>query len=491
VPFDFNTPVSPRGSSQFGVQTGFGQDQVVLGTSDNKLLLASGGGIRLALARVNADGSPDETFGVGGTTTPILNPYNDGWDGAPSPTAMAMTAEGDILVTGALRGDRFIAKFHGGSHEVGQSLPRVSVVAFDDSSGPRNGPQYVGLHFYGGSAIDVSTIDERDILVTGPNGYSALGKFSAGNEAGQNRVPVDVTYVFSGTGGGALADGVYTVRLVGDVRDVLGQAVPKGIVGTFTTPVVLAANLASADAPFVADVLAPYGVRFDRHFMTFNVRMHSAAGIDLSSLGDGNFSVTRSDASAAAEAQFVSAQTSFDGTTCIATYRVGAPGGGTWSGVTANGYGAWGGYVIAVKQTPLDTAGHTMPDYLPGATPTPLGSFTNLPSAKPPVATLEGIDAPAAGSAVTFRIRYTPGAHATMNLSSIEEKAVWVDPANAPKYFRSGLGAAGSGGGCGGRVGAGDVLGRGEFGRGTVGHSRRGKRRIFERGHHSWFAISC
>jgi hypothetical protein len=435
VPFDFNTSVVPASLSRFGAEAGFGQYQVLLGTPDNKLLLASGGGMRVALARVNADGSPDVTFGAGGTATPILDPYHDGWEGTQAATAVAMTPEGDILVAGDFRGNRFIARIQGGSHGVGQQLPRVSVDAFYSPFSPPNRPQFLGVHFYGESAIDVSTIDEQDVLVTGPNGYSALGKFSAGYDAGENRVPLDVSYTFSGPDGGALADGVYTVQLVGEVRDVLGHAVPKGIVGTFTTPVVLGANPAPANAPFVADVLAPYGVRVTRHFMTFNVRMHSAAGIDLSSLGDGNFSVTRSDASAATDAQFVSAQTSLDGTTCIATYRVGAPGGGAWSGLTADGYGARGGYVIAVKQTPLDKAGHTLPDYLPGATPAPLGNFTNFTPANPPLATLEGIDAAAAGSPVTFRVRYTPGAHATMNLSSIQDKAVWVDPANAPKYF--------------------------------------------------------
>jgi len=437
VPFDFNTSVVPGSLDRFGAQAGFGQDQVVLATSDNKLLLASGGGMRIALARVNADGSPDVTFGVGGTTTPMLDPYHDGWDGTQSATAMAMTPEGDILVAGDFRGNRFIAKFQGGSHAVGEDLPRVSVGAFYSSYSPANSPLFLGVHFYGESAIDVSTIDEGDILVTGPNGYSALGKFSAGYDAGPNRVPLDAAYTFSGPDGGALADGVYTVRLVGEVLDVLGHAVPTGIIGTFTAPVVLPVNRAPDDASFVADLLTPYGPRAARHFMTFSVRMHSAAGVDLSSLGDGNFSVTRlgGDGLTSADAQFVSATTSADGTTCVATYRVGAPGGGDWSGLTGDGYGASGGYAIAVNRTPLDNAGHTLPDYLPGVVPAPLGKFTNLMPANQPVAILEGIDAPVAGGPVTFRVRYMPGPYATIDLSSIQDKAVWVDPADAPRYF--------------------------------------------------------
>jgi hypothetical protein len=142
--------------------------------------------------------------------------------------------------------------------------------------------------------------------------------------------------------------------------------------------------------------------------------------VDVASLGDSNFQVERDDGSVVA-ARLFSVESSDDGRTCVATYRVGAPGGGMW----VSGLLAAGTYSIRLNESPRDRAGHTLDDYAANFLPEVAGNFS-VGNGGQPLARLEGIDAPGADGRVTFRVRFTPGS-GEMDLSSLQNQAITVD----------------------------------------------------------------
>jgi uncharacterized delta-60 repeat protein len=443
VPFGFNDPIVgsfPGGSGSAGV---FGSIGTAVAVGD-KVVFATGGGTRLGVARVNPDGSPDVTFGFGGTTAVRVDPYHDGWLSKQSMNAMAVAADGSIVAAGSFRGHLLLMRFAGGAHAAGTGAPRATFVPTytGDDQQSYTDPVRLSVQYFGDNPIDPSTLDDRDIVVTGPNGYSATGK------AGEmyptpNRTPVGLEYEIPNPGSSKAAVGTYTVRVVaGEVRDTAGRAVPGGVIGTFTFPTVVTENPPPAGQSFSANVVAPYGVRYDRHFMSFQVRYDATAGVELASLGDSNFQVERDDGSVVA-ARLFSVENSDDGRTCVATYRVGAPGGGLWGDAdqTDGAYAslATGEYAIRLNESPRDRAGHTLDDYAANFLPEVAGNFA-VGNGRQPAARLEGIDAPGADGRVTFRVRFTPGS-GEMDLSSLQSQAVSVDgmslvPFQDPKAAR-------------------------------------------------------
>ena len=436
VEFSLNTPLVPGEGYSSGTALSFGGIDAALGTADSKVMLVTGSGNEIALSRVGPDGSPDVTFGFGGTALLKLDVYHDGWIGTESGMTLAETSDGDILIAGNYRGRLFMARVEGGSHGVEDDAPTVAaapvfVSPVVDSS---QDPLRVNVRFFGTNPIDLTTVDEQDILVTGPEGYSALGTFTVGRPAGTERLPLDMTFDFARPASGTFSTGTYTIELVGQVLDTRGRAVPTGVVGRFVWPVGLASP-APADAPFVADVLAPFGPKPGARFMNFVVRYHSAAGVDATTLNDTNFELERADG-IHAPARFVSAEASEDGTTLLATYTVGAPRGNTWDeGILEEytfDYPAEGEYAIRLNVSPLDHAGHTVAGYYGADIQSSLkAQFTKREYGSQPLAELERVDAPAAGQPLRFQVRYTPGQYAKIDLSSIQEKAISVVPANA------------------------------------------------------------
>jgi uncharacterized delta-60 repeat protein len=422
--FEFDAPLNTTG-----------QTTTALGTPDGKLLIAADH----AVARVNADGSPDATFGLGGTRTFVFNPYNDGWTTPQAITQLAQMADGSIILAGTIRGHLYLAKVQAGGHVVGNSPPRASVITNYYEPDNSSYPFGLTVRFFGEHPIDASTFDESDILLTGPNGYSKKGTFFS-TTVSPDQSPLDVLLDFPDPGLAPSAAGVYTVHLVGRVADTTGKAVPTGDIGTFTWPLAVYPNRAPDSAPFAADILAPYGPIAHEHFMTFRARFHSPAGVDLKTLNDRNFNLTRGDGIASG-AMFVSAQTSADGTTVIATYEVGAPRGGNWDDpITVShrfNFPEEGNYQINISDSPLDKAGHTLGQYYAaGSANGPFGNFTsNAGVDTQPVAALDGVELPADGAAVKFRIRYTPPPYGSINLSSVQDNAVSVDPLNESPYY--------------------------------------------------------
>jgi hypothetical protein len=94
------------------------------------------------------------------------------------------------------------------------------------------------VHYADDRAIDITTVNQGDIRVTGPNGYSQLAALY-GLDVNANGPSRDVTYFIAAPGGtwdGADA-GTYVIELVGEqVRDTATNAVAPGVLGSFVVP---------------------------------------------------------------------------------------------------------------------------------------------------------------------------------------------------------------------------------------------------------------
>jgi hypothetical protein len=88
--------------------------------------------------------------------------------------------------------------------------------------------------------INVSTLDDIDIIVTGPNGFEARVQFVSQRRVRSHRSTWVATYVVHAAGRrwDVADNGVYSIHLQdGEVMDVEGNAAPSGRVGTFVVDV--------------------------------------------------------------------------------------------------------------------------------------------------------------------------------------------------------------------------------------------------------------
>ncbi|MFO0808470.1 MAG: choice-of-anchor Q domain-containing protein [Gemmataceae bacterium] len=93
--------------------------------------------------------------------------------------------------------------------------------------------------YSGGTAINVSTLDNNDIRVTGPNGYNQLATFVSVTPAG-NGSPRTATYSITAPGGtfDAADNGTYTIALqAGQVANTGGGTAAATTLGTFTVQI--------------------------------------------------------------------------------------------------------------------------------------------------------------------------------------------------------------------------------------------------------------
>jgi glucose/arabinose dehydrogenase len=84
-------------------------------------------------------------------------------------------------------------------------------------------------------AVNVSTLDSTDLLVTGPNSYSQLATFVSATPA-INGSPLTATYRIAAPGGSwdTIEAGTYTVAVQGNqIRDTSSNAIAAGTLGTF------------------------------------------------------------------------------------------------------------------------------------------------------------------------------------------------------------------------------------------------------------------
>jgi len=156
VPFAFNDSIVrsfPGGSGSAGALGSIGA-AVAIG---DKVIFATGGGTRLGVARVNADGSPDATFGFGGTTAVTVDPYRDGWVSKQSINALAVAADGSIVAAGSFRGHLLLMRFEGGSHAPATDAPQAAFLPTytGDDRQSYTDPVRLSVLYFGDNPIDL------------------------------------------------------------------------------------------------------------------------------------------------------------------------------------------------------------------------------------------------------------------------------------------------------------------------------------------------
>lgn len=238
VSVHFN-PLDPHGYNDAKVNA-------LLTTADNKTLAAgSPGGYAdgIPLQRFNPDGTPDDTFGFGGSQVIDLNRKK-----FEQIDRLALLPNGDYLAVGSIGvhfadnngvggdpGHLFIAHIKGGAHPVGDLAPRAR--AYTTAPSP-NATQFEFTVTYAAEeTIDASTLDNRDVRVLGPDGYSALAHLTdvATRYVGRQRI---ATYTIDAPGGAWNRDdnGTYTLYLrPKQIADNHAHAAPAQILGTFRT----------------------------------------------------------------------------------------------------------------------------------------------------------------------------------------------------------------------------------------------------------------
>jgi large repetitive protein len=192
-------------------------------------------------------------------------------------------------------------------------------------------------------AVKVSTLDNSDVLVTGPNGFSQLATFVSVDVASDG-TPRTATYRINAPGGNwdATDNGTYSVALqAGQVTDTSGTPAAAATLGTF------AANVLT---PVVTTVSAPSVTTSGGKTYTFTVTYTDNLGINVSTLDSKDIRVTGPNGFSQL-ATFVSVSPTGNGTPRTVTYRLNAPG-GSWDA------GDNGTYTIAVQSGQVkDTGG--------------------------------------------------------------------------------------------------------------------------------------
>jgi len=232
-------------------------------------------------------------------------------------------------------------------------------------------------------AVDVSTLDNLDLLVTGPDGFRQAATLVKVNSK-KDGTPRTATYKITPAGGvfSAANNGVYTVALqAGEATDTVGHAVAPGVLGTFAVDT--AAPTATLTAP---NVTTTGGTAY-----TFAVTYTDNLGIRVATLDNLDVKVTGKGYSQLAT--LVSVDVDEDGTPRAATYRI-TPKGGTWS-ATNNGI-----YTVSMQSKQVtDLGGNPVKSGK-------LGTFT-VDTALP-TASLKASNVTKAGAATyTFTVTYS------------------------------------------------------------------------------------
>jgi hypothetical protein len=185
---------------------------------------------RFGLQRFRADGSPDTTFGSGGSAPFSFGSYAD-----QDIMTVAATPSGDVLVAGSTGDARLaLARVEGSSRRPRRMAP---VAAVEDvyrwSANVGDGARVV-VRYGSPKGMDPGSFDDRDVYVIGPDG-SRHDVTLAGSESFFDGRQMRVTYLLTPPGGSwDSADGAYTVHVRGgQVFDRSHASVAPGKIGGF------------------------------------------------------------------------------------------------------------------------------------------------------------------------------------------------------------------------------------------------------------------
>jgi hypothetical protein len=247
---------------------------------------------------------------------------------------------------------------------------------------------YIKVSYASASGVAYASIDGKDVLVTGPGGYSQTGLLANLTTAAGVWT---ATYRLTAPGNswGPEDNGAYAVSLVaGQVAGVNGTFVPAGIIGGFTAAVP-DTTAPTATLTEALDVTVPGALIY-----YFKVTYADNVAVAYQSIAAGNDVVVTGPGGYSALGTLANLVTS--GGQWTATYRVAAPG-GSWDSADS------GTYAVAIRANEVsDTSGNFV-------AARPLGQFSvALLDTTPPTATLvEALPVGGAGEPnYFFKVRF-------------------------------------------------------------------------------------
>ena len=225
---------------------------------------------------------------------------------------------------------------------IGQTLDTIIVHGISgDTIAPTAGGSVAGITTAGGTthnftvtysdnvAVDVSSLDGADVLVTGPSSYSQAASFVSVDVAGDG-TPRVATYQVPAPGGSwdETDNGTYNVTMqANQVSDTATTAnfVAGASLGTFEVNIsgTPGDTIVPTAGGSVAGITTAGGTTHN-----FTVTYSDNVAVDVSSLDGADVLVT-GPSSYSQAASFVSVDVAGDGTPRVATYQVPAPG-GSW-----------------------------------------------------------------------------------------------------------------------------------------------------------------
>ena len=185
--------------------------------------------------------------------------------------------------------------------------------------------------FSDNEAVDVSTFDNSDVRVTGPNGFTQTASF-LGVDVNSDGTPRTATYRITTPGGtwDHTDNGTYTIALLPNaVTDASGNFASAETLGQFTVGIVPPDTVAPTAQVSAANVTEPGTATY-----TFTVTFSDNEAVDVSTLDNGDVRVI-GQLGFIQTAEFLGVDINNDGAVRTATYRITTLG-GTWD-YTDNG----------------------------------------------------------------------------------------------------------------------------------------------------------
>jgi hypothetical protein len=169
-------------------------------------------------------------LGYNGVPTPTCPPLNGSpaIDRGNNPASLTTDQQGNPRTNG-------VAPDIGAVEANSSGLPVASIGPTSWVQNPGGTSYQFTVTYQAAQGINVSSLGNGDLVVSGPNGFSAAATL-VGVDVPSNGSPRTATYSFTPPGGswGSTADGAYTVALQpNQVFDAAGQAVAAGTLATF------------------------------------------------------------------------------------------------------------------------------------------------------------------------------------------------------------------------------------------------------------------
>jgi uncharacterized delta-60 repeat protein len=174
------------------------------------------------LRRILSNGTPDSGFGPDGVVENSSAPSFDA-------RRIAVNPDGSYIgVGGDSSGQAVLARFF-------RDDGPVALLKVQGITSPKSTAHPLTITYRDDDAIDLTTLDDRDVRVTGPNGFVRYARFSAIlNNADPRQVTVRYKLTAPGSVWDATDSGVYTVRLRTDqVADEDGNFASTPTLGSF------------------------------------------------------------------------------------------------------------------------------------------------------------------------------------------------------------------------------------------------------------------